>query len=122
MSYSLVMVTQSQSVDVVAPSAPGFVSVTQVSNALWKVGIQLPLTDADGSALTGLVKLTLATLPMLEGANPFTDMDMPSIINIPNVLIVELSLVEADAGQVKEIEVPVLNLGSWQAFACAVSD
>ena len=122
MGYSAVVVTDGQSVDVVSPGAPAFVGVVQGSNREWTVDVQLPLVDADGSELTGLAGLALATLPMAEGINPFTGLSMAEIRALPGVLVQDVALTVGDAGGLKSIAVPVMNLGGWQAFAAAVTD
>lgn len=122
MGYSAVAVTDGQSIDEVAPGAPGFLSVNQIDNHSWEATVQLPNRDADDSDLTGLTKLTVATLPMTGGENPFTGLSMPEILALPGVNSQDVALTPDDAGQTKTVTMPLVNLGGFQAFAAAVSD
>lgn len=122
MGWSATALSEGQSVDEVSPGAPSFVNVSQVDNHNWELGIQLPLQDSDGTSLTGLTMLKVATLPMTEGANPFIGLSIDEIANLPGVVVNEVGLTPSDAGTVATINVPIMNLGGFQAFAAAVSD
>jgi hypothetical protein len=122
MGYSAVATADLQSVDAVSPGAPAFLSVIQADNANWAVSIQLPLQDADGSALTGLTRLSVSSLPMMDGVNPFLGLSMEECMALPGVVTQDVPLTVGDAGTTKDLVVPVMNLGGFQAFAAAVSD
>lgn len=122
MGYSTVATADSQSVDEVSPGAPTFVSVTQTDNHSWEASVQLPVQDADNSELTGLTKLTVVTLPMVGGANPFVGLSMVEILALPGIVVQDVALSPTDAGTVKVVSVPLVNLGGFQAFAAAVTD
>ena len=122
MSFSAVTVTEGQSVDAVAPGAPAFVRVDQLDNRTWELGIQLPLTDSDGSELTGLTKLVVGTATMAKGENPFTGLSIEEIVSLPGVVTREMALSPSNAGDTVSVQTPLLNLGGFQAFAAAVSD
>lgn len=121
MGFSAVTFADGQSTDVVSPGTPSFVLVAQVDNKKWNCDIQLPVQDADGSDLTGLTKLVVATAVMTDGVNPFVGLSMDEIL-ASGVSFSETALTPADAGTVKSVEVGLQNLGGFQAFAAAVSD
>lgn len=122
MGYSAVATTDLQSVDAVSPGAPAFLAVTQMDNSNWAVSVQIPLQDADGSPLTGLTKLSLSTLPMTEGINPFLGLSMEECMALPGAITQDVALTPGDAGTSKDLVVPVVNLGGFQAFATACTD
>lgn len=107
--------------DEVAPGAPTFVSVQQTGNKQWAASVQLPLVDADGSELTGLSKLTVASTVMVNGENPFIGKSMDEII-ASGAQVQHVDLTPGDAGTIKDVTIPLVNLGGFQAFAAAVTD
>ena len=122
MAYSAVAVTDAQMIDSVAPGAPSFLHLDQISNTQIEVEVQLPLQDANGEALSGLKLLVIATTPMTAGENPFSGRSMDEILAMAGVSSFEAQLTTSDAGSSKRMTLPVLNLGGFQAFAAAVAD
>lgn len=122
MAYGPVSISEFGTTDVVAPGAPSFITIAQLSNSLVHCVVALPTLDSDGSELTGLVKLTVATLPMSEGINPFEGLSMPEILALTGVVTAEVELVPGDAGTQKEFDIAIVNLGGFQAFAAACAD
>ncbi|HPP22088.1 MAG TPA: hypothetical protein PK235_14810 [Phycisphaerae bacterium] len=83
----------------------------------------VPQTAAiDCPGLSGLKKLTVVTIAMSGGNNPFQGLSMPEALALAGVLNIDVTLSEGDAGQQKVIDIPVVNLGGAQAFAAACAD
>jgi len=122
MPYGPVTVSEFATTDVVAPGAPIFVLVEQLDNDTMRATLSIPTTDATGGPLTGLTKLTVTTATMSAGANPFDGLSMSEILALPGAASVDVDLTEADAGTQKEVVLPVVNLGGFQALAAACSD
>jgi len=120
--YGPVSVAEQQAIDTVAPAAPAFVGINQQGDEAWAIDIQLPTLDSDQTPLTGLTKLTVVTLTMVEGSNPFVGLSMDEIKGLPGVVVQDVTLTPEDAGTVKTVNLPVLNLGGFQAFAAACAD
>lgn len=121
--YGPVATNAFQTQDLVAPGMPIFTNIEQTSNTVVKVGVALPSMDADGGNLSGLTKLTVATIAMADPAtNPFAGKSMVEILALAGVSKVNVTVTASDAGQEKSIDVPVINLGGFQAFAAACSD
>lgn len=76
----------------------------------------IPSMDADGSNLTGLTKLTVVTVAMPTAANPLQGLTMTAALALPGVQKVDVTLSPSDAGQNKDIDIPVVSLGSTQVF------
>lgn len=122
MAYGPVMITDIVTTDLVAPGAPIFISIQQISNVIVRVICSIPTMDADGNNLTGLKKLTVVTAPMAGGFNPFSGLGMSEILVVPAVVKIDVTLTESDAGTQKSVDMPVVNLGGAQALAAACSD
>lgn len=71
---------------------------------------------------SGLTKLTVTSLPMTDGVNPFEAMSMMEILALDGVQTVDIPLTPDNAGTQKEITMVVMNLGGTQAFAAACAD
>ena len=123
MGFSVVALADVQSADVVSPGAPSIISVVQVDNRKMQVVIGLPLKDSDGSDLTGMTKLVVATAPQVAGgANAYEGMGMQEILTLPSSVAANISLTPDDAGSQKTVEIPIVNLGGYQSIAAAVTD
>ena len=122
MAYGTVSYGVLNTFDVVAPGAPTFISTQQINNQLVRAVLAIPTVDSDGSNLTGLTKLTVATAVMAGATNPFTGMSMAEILALPGVVSIDVALQASDAGAQKTVELPVVNLGGQQAFAAAAAD
>ena len=123
MGYGPTNIAQSVDVDLVPPGAPVFSSITQLDNTNIEVKCVVPALDANGAALSGLIKLTVATVIMPDvNVNPFDGLAMDAIMALPDVQVVHVDLVPADAGAEKVVLVPIVNLGGCQALAVACSD
>lgn len=122
MSYGPVSLSELATTDIVAPSAPTFVTIGQIDNLTIRALVAIPTTDATGGALTGLAKLTVATMVMSGGQSPFVGLSMDEILALPGVNVVHVDLVEAEAGTQIEVVLPIVNLGGFQSLAAACSD
>ena len=122
MSYGPVSLSNVTTSDLVAPGMPVFVALNQTGNSIIKATVAIPVMDSDGSNLTGLTKLTIVTAVMTGGVNPFESKGMAEILAMSGVQKVDVTLVPADAGQEKTVDVAVMNLGGVQAFAAACAD
>jgi hypothetical protein len=122
MGFSSVALYDVQTVDSVAPGVPTITSVIQSSNKTIQVAVTLPILDADGSELSGMTRLVVATAIEVDGLSPFASLSMQDILALPGVVSVEVAVSAADAGAQKLVELPVLNLGGYQEIAAAVSD
>ncbi len=122
MPYGPTVIAELVTTDMVAPSMPTFVLIEQTDNVTMRAVCSIPTSDVGGGALTGITKLTVATAPMSGGVNPFDGLSMEEILALPEAASVDVALVEADAGTQKEVTLPVVNLGGYQAFAAACSD
>lgn len=123
MGFGTVSVTSLATLDAVAPGAPTFVSLVQSSNSTIDVTLSMPTADADGTPLTGLAKLTVATLAGdPSGFNPFEGLSMDQILTITGIQAVNVVLTPADAGTQKGVQMSVTNLGGTQWFAAACAD
>lgn len=123
MGFGPVALSSISTSDEVAPGMPSFVEVTQLSNTDIQCVVTIPTTDSDGSELSGLTKLVVATATMTEGVNPFELLTMDEILALPGVTMNEETLdPEVDPGQQKTVILPVVNLGGFQALAAACSD
>lgn len=120
--WSAVALTSVVTTDVMAPGAPSFAGVRQISNSQIEATVNLPTLDSDGSELSGLSKLVVATAPFVEGINPFEGLSMPEILALPGVVTAEVVLTDEDAGQQKPVVLPITNLGGNQAVAAACND
>ena len=121
MSYGTVSYGTVTTSDIVAPGAPTFISIQQISNQTVSVVLAIPAIDSDGSNLTGLTKITIVTVAM-SGEHPFEGKSMSEVLAVPGVVSIDVSLQESDAGTQKTVEMPVVNLGGQQAFAAACAD
>jgi hypothetical protein len=108
--------------DLVAPGMPVFVDANQVDNSLISLKLAMPVMDVDGGSLSGLVKLTVVSLPAAGGSNPFEGKTMVECLALPGVQKVDVALTVSDAGLEKSVSVAIMNLGGMQAFAAACSD
>ena len=72
--------------------------------------------------MTGLTKLVVLSLPKVDATNPFDGVATIDALVLPGVFTVEVTVTPTDAGTTKTVDVPVLNLGGVQAFACACND
>lgn len=122
MGYSAVTLFDLQTFDVVSPAAPSVVTAVQRDNNNVDLSLLLPLVDADGSELTGLTKLTVATAAVVDAVNPFEGLSMPEILALGGVIFTDVTLTPSDAGTQKDVTLPVVNRGGFQTFAAAVSD
>lgn len=120
--YGPISVYSLGTVDLTGPGAPTFVSATQISNTIIRLVIALPTMDSGGGNLTGLVKLSVASLPMVGTTNPFTGKAMNEILVLPSVQKIDVTVSAADAGTQRSVDVSVMNLGGTQAFCAACSD
>lgn len=118
-SVSSQVVTTSDSVP---PDAPAIVAVAQTSNSQINVDLLLPNNDADGSQLSGLKRVDVATAPVIDGVNPFDGKTWPQIAAMDGVALVGLDITSEQAGQQVTVIIPVLNLGGSQVIAAACSD
>jgi len=122
MPYGPVNLSEFQTSDGVAPGAPVFVNVVQVDNNFVRVTVALPTVDSNGDNLSGLTKLTVATLAKSGPTNPFAGLDMNQILGLAGVVKVDVAVTAADAGTQKDVDLPVVNLGGFQALAAAAAD
>jgi hypothetical protein len=123
MSYGPVAFSSFGASDVVAPGPPSFAAITQVSNKELIINLTLPAVDSDGSELTGLTLLSVATLPALQdGSNPFEGLGMDAILALSGVAKTDLMITPEQAGQQVNVTLPIVNLGGVQYFAAACSD
>jgi len=122
MAYGPLATNSMATADMVAPGMPVFVAANQVSNNIIRLTIALPTMDANGTNLSGLTKLTVVSLPMTDGINPFDGLGMPEALGLPGVQKIDVAVVEADAGTEKQVDVAVMNLGGVQAFGAACAD
>jgi len=122
MPYGLVSTASLQTSDMVAPGLPIFIALNQESNQIIKATIAMPTTDANGDNLTGLTKLTVATLAQVGGDNPFDGLSMAEILALQGVQVQNITLKDEDAGTEKQVDMPIVNLGGMQAFAAACAD
>lgn len=122
MAYGPMSVNSLATSDQVAPGMPVFVAAQQVDNNIIRLTIALPTMDADGSNLSGLTKLTVVSLPMSGGENPFEGLSMAEALALPGVQQVDVTVTDADAGTEKQVDVAVMNLGGVQAFGAACAD
>ncbi len=122
MAYGPMAVASFATTDMVAPGLPIFIASKQVSNKVVRLTVAIPSMDADGSNLTGLTKLTVVTVAMPTAANPLQGLTMTAALALPGVQKVDVTLSPSDAGQNKDIDIPVVSLGSTQAFGAACSD
>lgn len=120
--YGPVSVANVTTSDLIAPGMPTFVTLKQNDNKIIRATVAIPTMDANGDNLSGLTKLTVATAIMTGGTNPFTGKSMTEILATAGVQKVDVTIVPADAGQQKVVDVTVMNLGGTQAFAAACSD
>ena len=108
--------------DVVAPGAPQWVSEVQKNDVLVTVEILIPATDSDGSPMTGLTKLTVATIAIVD-VDPFIELSMEAALALPGVQFVDYPLTPAEAGATVKLDVPVVApFGTAQSFIAACSD
>ena len=120
--YGPVVLNTFQTNDLVAPGMPVFTNLEQVSNSVVRATLAMPVMDSDGGNLTGLTKLTVATMAMAGVDNPFEALSMAEIVAMAGVTKIVVTISPADAGTEKSVDVPVTNLGGFQAFAAACSD
>ena len=119
MGYGPVVLSNLATSDIVSPAAPTIVSIVQISNTIVRVTLAMPVADFGGGVLSGLTKLTVATI---AGTTAFTGKTMTEILAISGVAKVDVTLTPADAGQQKVVDLPVTNLGGQQSIAAACSD
>ena len=119
--YGPVALGYLQTTDLIAPGMPVFVAAAQIDNATIRLTIAIPTMDANGANLSGLKLLTIATMPMSGGNNPFEGKSMTEILAMGTAKF-DVTLTPEDAGLQKTVDVPVVNLGGVQAFAAACSD
>ena len=122
MGFGPVALSDVQVADVVAPNVPQFLAIAQLSNKEIKCTVILPSNDSNGDALSGLVKLTIATSAMLDGVNPFEGMTMDQILAMTSTQVVETTVTPDQAGTQIDVVLPVVVVGSFQAFAAACGD
>jgi len=127
MAFGPVAFATAQSVDEVAPGVPAFNSVGQPTgqDENYLCTLTLPLTDADGTALTGLTQLAVFTTVKEGDVNPYEGLSMEQIIalnNNQNGVIVALDPEINVPGSEIEVVLPIILLGSTQQFAAACSD
>jgi hypothetical protein len=123
MGYGPVAYLVMSSLDLVAPNAPAFTNCYQLDNSIYRLKLRLPVVDATGTALTGLTRLTIVSLAMTdEYSNPFEDLNMLDCLALPKVQKIDVAISPADAGTEKEVDVAIINLGGFQAFAAACAD
>lgn len=122
MPWSPVTLGDSPMADVVAPGAPAFLSFNQLDNKFVEANLILPAVDSDGTELTGLTVLAIATAPQLDGVNPFGGLGWLEVTALPGAVVVSTPVTPGDAGATKTIKLPVVALGGVQAFAAACSD
>lgn len=108
--------------DIVSPGMPTFVSAVQVDNTIIRLKLAMPTMDSNGGNLTGLAKLTIVSLAMTGGVNPFQGKSMTDCLALAGVQKVDVTITPTDAGQQKTVDVNVMNLGGSQAFAAACAD
>ena len=122
MSFGPVTLGLSSTSDVSAPGAVRILSITQTSNSALVLKCELPTLDSDGSALTGLTKLTVAeALATVDGVNPFENLSMESAIGLADATT-NIELAADAAGTIVDVTVPILTVGAVHAFAVAASD
>ena len=108
--------------DLVAPGMPVILSATQVDNRIIRTVIVMPVMDANGDNLSGLTKLTIASIVIVGGINPFSGKTMVEILAIPGIQKVDIVLTMDDAGQQKTADILIQSLGSSQAISAACAD
>jgi hypothetical protein len=122
MPFGPVTLATSETADVSAPGAVGVVDIMQISNSQLIVKCALPSADADGSPLTGLVRVVVAGAMLNDlGLNPFENLSMDQALAVA-ASSTTLNLTPEMAGTVVEVTVPVLVVGAVHAFAVAASD
>jgi len=127
MGFGPVTFATAQSVDEVAPGAPAFNSVVQPEgqDENYTCSLTLPVTDSDGTPLTGLTRLAVFTTIKEGDVNPYEGLSMDQIIalnNGQNGVIVELDPEVNTPGSTIDVTLPIILLGSTQQFAAACSD
>lgn len=127
MGFGPVAFATAQSVDEVAPGSPIFTSVFQLpgQDDVYTCTLNLPLTDSDGTPLTGLTQLAVFTTVKEGDTNPYEGLSMEQIIalnNGQNGVIVTLDPLVNVPGSEIVVELPIVLLGSTQQFAAACSD
>lgn len=122
MAYGPVTTADMLTSDMVAPGLVAFVASQQIDNQIIRLTLAMPSVDANGANLTGLTKLTVVTAAMTGGVNPFDGLSMSECLAVAGSTSLDVTLTEADAGQEKQVDVPVMNLGGMQAFAAACAD
>ena len=108
--------------DLVAPGMPVILSATQVDNRIIRTVIVMPVMDANGDNLSGLTKLTIASIVIVGGINPFSGKTMVEILAITGIQKVDIVLTMDDAGQQKTADILIQSLGSSQAISAACAD
>ena len=123
MGYGPVTFAELGTIDITEPGAPTFSSVAQITNDLIEAAVILPNADSDGSPLTGLTKLAIASLPIPDDQNPLAGLSMEDILAIPDVWTRTIQVSPPNTPEATTtFAVPVLRRGSRQVIAVACSD
>jgi len=121
-TYGPVSGTTVATFDLIAPGMPVILSAIQVNNRIIRTIIVMPVMDANGDNLSGLTKLTIASIVIVAGVNPFEGKTMTEILAIPGIQKVDIALTMDDAGQQKTADILIQSIGSTQAIAAACAD
>jgi hypothetical protein len=108
-------------VDVSAPGTPLFLSISQMDNDSAQLMLQMPTQDATGEPLSGLNKLGVLILPVVDGVNPFEGVSADDACFLVGVRSIDIDLEAEDAGTQIAVEIDGLTIGSW-AFAAYCED
>lgn len=117
MGFGPVVAFDEDTTDVVAPGAPAFQGFAQVSNVAGKVSLQLPSLDSDGSPLTGLTHLSVAT-----ASESLAGKSVEEIAAVAGVVLSTIPVSDSEAGALKDVDVPVIRAGQRQFGAAWCDD
>jgi hypothetical protein len=122
MSWSPVTVVSQMVQDLSAPGAPQFHLIEQVNNNEFAAVVVLPTADANGSGLSGLAHLRVASASRSDGSNPFEGIGPDLWPQVSGVQIVNVIITPEDAGDTRVLPFAAGPAGSEQWFAAACND
>jgi hypothetical protein len=110
--------------DITAPATPIDLVMYSHSKTEFALDFTVPNEDSDGTTLTGLTSARVVTaVENPDGSDPFAGLlSIAQAEAVPNSQIINMPLTPADAGQLKTITFPVLDINKRQYAVLAVSD
>ena len=121
MPFGPTNITTATAVDMGFPAPPGFLSIIQKDNRSFDAVMAIPTTDANGDTLTGLVGMTICSMPMLDGKSNFKDRTMVEVLAMPGVAPFQVALTIGDAGTLKTVAIAIRSFGVTE-FVVAATD